>query len=104
MGSRRYAAFVDVGAAVPAYLHVADIGLLPRTRVGAARVPRLKLEAPGQTIDACWVKAVDIARDRIRLTLLPPEDRDDSTLYGRRSSPDDAADEDDMDMPERWDS
>ena len=38
-----YGAFVDVGARVPAYLHVADIGLLPRTKVGAARVPRLAL-------------------------------------------------------------
>ena len=90
-----YAAFVDVGAAVPAYLHVADIGLLPRTKIGAARIPRLRLEAPGQVIAEAWVKAVDLARNRIRLTLLAPGDRDDWTLYGRRGG---AAEEDEEDL------
>ena len=97
-----HAAFVDVGARVPAYLHVADIGLLPRRKVGAARVPRLKLEAPGQSIQECWVKAVDVGRDRLRLTLVPPgPERDDPTLYGRRTSPLDDAEEDD-EMAPRW--
>ena len=81
-----FAAFVEIGAKVAGYLHVADIGLLPRTKVGVARVPRLKLEKPGQVIDACWVKSVDIARQRIRLTMLPPDVRDDFTLYGTRSA------------------
>ena len=97
-----HAGFVDVGARVPAYLHVADIGLLPRRKVGAARVPRLKLEAPGQSIQECWVKAVDVGRDRLRLTLVPPgPERDDPTLYGRRTSPLDDA-EDDGAAPARW--
>ena len=92
-----HAAFVDVGAAVPAYLHVADIGLLPRTKVGAARVPRLRLEKAGQVIDKCWVKSVDIARDRLRLSLVPPEERDDWTLYGARSKRDEPRVVDDRD-------
>ena len=95
----KHAGFVDVGCQVPAYLHVGDIGLLPRRKVGAARIPRLKLEAPGQTIPSCWVKAVDVGRDRLRLTLVPPgPERDDPTLFGRRTSPMDEEDE----APPAW--
>ena len=66
-----------------------------------ARVPRLKLEAPGQSIQECWVKAVDVGRDRLRLTLVPPgPERDDPTLYGRRTSPLDEEEEDEM--APRW--
>ena len=64
-------------------------------------VPRLKLEAPGQAIAECWVKAVDVGRDRLRLTLVPPgPERDDPTLYGRRTSPLDEEEEDEA--PARW--
>ena len=95
-----FAAYVDIGATVPAYLHVADIGLLPRSKVGAPRVPRLKLETPGQIIDRAWVKSVDIARDRVRLTLVPPDLRDDWTLFGRRMTKDDPRVVDDRDDAE----
>lgn len=71
-----FAAFVDIGCVVPAYLHVKDIGLLPQKRVGAKREPIIQPE-PGLRIDRCWVKSVDIARNRIRITSIPPELRDD---------------------------
>lgn len=78
-----YAAYVEIGATVQGYLHVADIGLLPRSRIGAPRVSRLVLDdEPGQTVPTCWVKSVDIARDRIRLTTIPPDEQDDWTLRG----------------------
>lgn len=69
-----YAAYVDVGAVVPAYLHVADIGLLPQMKIGAPRVPRVTFE-PGFVIPECWVKSVDLQRKRIRITTVPPDEQ-----------------------------
>ena len=44
---------------------------------------------------------MDVGRDRLRLTLVPPgPERDDPTLYGRRTSPLD--DEEEDEAPARW--
>lgn len=74
-----FAAFLDVGCTVPAYLHVADIGLKPRTRIGAKREPIVSPQ-PGLTITSCWVKSVDCERKRIRVTCIPPHLRDDPSI------------------------
>ena len=45
-----------------------------------------------------WIR---LGRDRLRLTLVPPgPERDDPTLYGRRTSPLDEEEEDGA--PARW--
>lgn len=75
----RYAAFLDVGCKVPGYLHVADIGLKPRTKIGAKREPIVS-PRPGLTIASCWVKSVDFQRNRIRITCIPPHLRDDPSI------------------------
>ncbi|KAJ8605661.1 hypothetical protein CTAYLR_000172 [Chrysophaeum taylorii] len=72
----KYAAFVDIGAKVPAYLHYADIGLEPRMRVGGPREPILQ-PRPGLQIDECWIKDIEFARHRVRITTIPPDLRDD---------------------------
>ncbi|KAJ1455958.1 hypothetical protein M885DRAFT_616782 [Pelagophyceae sp. CCMP2097] len=69
-----FAAFVDCGCEVQAYLHVVDIGLLPQMRIGAPREPRLRPE-PGVVIEECWVKDIDVVRNRLRISLVPPEEQ-----------------------------
>lgn len=71
-----YAAFLDVGCTTPAYLHVADIGLKPRMRIGAPREPIIS-PRPGLTVPTCWIKAIDLGRNRLRVTCIPPHLRDD---------------------------
>eukprot|EP00633_Aureoumbra_lagunensis_P002283 CAMPEP_0197290642 /NCGR_PEP_ID=MMETSP0890-20130614/8656_1 /TAXON_ID=44058 ORGANISM="Aureoumbra lagunensis, Strain CCMP1510" /NCGR_SAMPLE_ID=MMETSP0890 /ASSEMBLY_ACC=CAM_ASM_000533 /LENGTH=269 /DNA_ID=CAMNT_0042762769 /DNA_START=88 /DNA_END=898 /DNA_ORIENTATION=- len=74
-----YAAFVDVGAIIPAYLHVTDVGLLPRKRIGAPRVPRVQLQ-PGIIIPECWISYLDPESPRgLRISCLTPEERSVST-------------------------
>lgn len=78
--SSPYAFYCDIGANVPGYLHVADIGLLPQKKVGAKRVPIVAPQVNEFLQRPCWIKSIDVARNRIRLSTIPKELRDDPSI------------------------
>ena len=75
-----YAAYVDVNCSdTEGYLHVMDIGLFPRQRIGRHREPRVKPE-PGLVISEAWVTAIDFDRRRMRISTIPPDERPETLL------------------------
>lgn len=69
-----YASFLDIGADVEGYLHVSDVGFKPRMKIGGYLERNLEAEVD-MLVDICWVKSIDLARNRIRLSIISPEER-----------------------------